>query len=228
MRRLWRCESNLVTPMLGFSDTTVGAIVSVMLHAGVAVAFLGPLGDGEGAGSNVVMVSIDGVAVRESPGEELPQGESHPIAPPVTPESLRALQRAPHNPKQAKAATTPKRLQRASQPAPSKPVAPQSGEVGGGGLLGALYSQPVMISMPKPLYPRSARERGSEGRVSVKVWVRADGTVERAEVVKSSGSEPLDRAAHESTLEAQFKPALQAGVPTAAHKIMVVTFSLVE
>jgi protein TonB len=82
--------------------------------------------------------------------------------------------------------------------------------------------------MPKPHYPRSARERDVEGKVSVKVWVTAEGTVERAEVVKGSGSEVLDRAAHESALDARFKPALKAGVPCAAEKTMVVTFSLVE
>jgi protein TonB len=85
-----------------------------------------------------------------------------------------------------------------------------------------------MTYMPKPLYPRSARERGVEGKVSVKVWVTAEGTVERAEVVKGSGSELLDRAAHESALEASFKPALKAGVPTAAEKTIVITFSLIE
>jgi protein TonB len=85
-----------------------------------------------------------------------------------------------------------------------------------------------MTYMPKPLYPRSARERGVEGKVSVKVWVTAEGSVDRAEVVRSSGSELLDRAAHESALEARFKPALKAGVPTAAEKTMVITFSLVE
>jgi protein TonB len=85
-----------------------------------------------------------------------------------------------------------------------------------------------MTSMPKPFYPQRARERGIEGKVSVRVWVNADGAVDRAEVVKSSGFELLDRSAHESALEARFQPAHKAGVPTAAEKTMVVTFSLVE
>jgi protein TonB len=85
-----------------------------------------------------------------------------------------------------------------------------------------------MTFMPKPTYPRSARERGSEGKVSIRVWVTAEGTVERAEVARGSGSDLLDQAARESALEARFKPALKAGVPCAAEKTMVVTFSLVE
>jgi protein TonB len=114
------------------------------------------------------------------------------------------------------------------QPPLDPPEEIHTGDSGGGGLIGALYSQPVMLSMPKPLYPRSARERGVEGKVRVKVWVNHDGSVERAEVVKGSGYELLDRAAHESALEARFKPGLKAGVPVAAEKTMVVSFSLVE
>ena len=85
-----------------------------------------------------------------------------------------------------------------------------------------------MLSMPKPFYPPRARERGIEGKVTVRVWVNAEGSVERAEVVKGSGFELLYRSAHESALEARFKPALKAGVPAPAEKTMVVTFSLVE
>jgi protein TonB len=85
-----------------------------------------------------------------------------------------------------------------------------------------------MLSMPKPLYPPRARERGIEGKVTVKVRVNAEGGVERAEVVKGSGFDLLDRSAHESALAARFKPALTAGVPAPAEKTMIVTFSLVE
>jgi protein TonB len=215
--------------MLGLSDTTVGALVSVVLHAGVAVAFLGPLGEGAGAGSTVVMVSIDGIEVPESRGEDLQRGEPQPILPSVPQDAQGAFRTRQEPPRTANARAMPLKRQRAPLPPPiAQPTEPQTGDSGGGGLLQALYSQPVMTFMPKPLYPRSARQRGVEGKVSVKVWVTAEGTVERAEVVKGSGSELLDRAAHESALEARFKPALKAGVPTGAEKTMVITFSLIE
>ena len=215
--------------MLGLSDTTVGALVSVVLHAGVAVAFFGPLGEGTGAGSTVVMVSIDGIEVPESKGEDLQKGEPQPILPAVPQDAQGAVQTRHEPPHPAASRAMPLRRQKApEQPPIAQPQEPQTGESGGGGLLGSLYSQPLMTYMPKPLYPRSARERGVEGKVSVKVWVTAEGTVERAEVVKGSGSELLDRAAHESALEASFKPALKAGVPTAAEKTIVITFSLIE
>ena len=73
--------------MLGLSDTTVGALVSVALHAGVAVAFLGPLGEGRGAGANVVMVSIDGVEVPDAAGPEIRKGDPQPLVPIVPQET---------------------------------------------------------------------------------------------------------------------------------------------
>ena len=215
--------------MLGLSDTTVGTLVSVILHAGVAAAFLGPLGEGTGAGSTVVMVSIDGIEVPESKGEDLQRGEPLPVLPSVPQEPQGALRSRQEPPHPATARAMPLKRHRAPAPPPVAQLPdPIRGESGGGGLLGTLYSQPVMTFMPKPLYPRSARAQGVEGKVSVKVWVTDDGSVERAEVVKGSGSDLLDREAHESALEARFKPALKAGVPTAAEKIMVVTFDLFE
>ena len=215
--------------MLGLSDTTVGALVSVVLHAGVAVAFLGPLGEGTGAGSSVVMVSIDGIEVPESRGEDLQKGEPQPVLASVPQDAQGALKTRQEPTHPAAARAMPLKRQKASvQPPVAQPQEPQTGESGGGGLLGSLYSQPLMTYMPKPLYPRSARQAGVEGKVRVTVWVTAEGSVERAEVVKGSGSELLDRAAHESALEARFKPALKAGVPTAGEKTMVITFSLTE
>lgn len=214
--------------MLGLSDTTVGALVSVVLHAGVAAAFLGPLGEGQGPGASVVMVSIDGAEVPQSPGQELQKGEPQPIAPVVPEEPQGALQAPQKRPQPSPRKPPVVRQQRPSEPLREQPTTPDTGEAGGGGLLGALYSQPVMLSMPKPFYPQRARERGIEGKVTVKVWVNAEGGVDRAEVVRGSGFDLLDRSAHESALEARFKPALTAGVPAPAEKTMVVTFSLVE
>ena len=215
--------------MLGLSDTSIGALVSVILHAGVAVAFFGPLGEGTGAGSTVVMVSIDGIEVLQSKGDDLQRGEPQPLLPSVPKDAQGALRSPQEPPHPVTARAMPLKRQKAPvQPPIAQRQEPQTGESGGGGLLGALYAQPLMTYMPKPLYPRSARERGVEGKVSVKVWVTADGAVERAEVVKGSGSELLDRSAHESALEARFKPALKAGVPTSAEKTLVITFDLVE
>jgi len=214
--------------MLGLSDSTVGAIVSVILHVGVAAAFLGPLGPGHGPGETVVMVSIDGVELPDSRGQKLQKGEPQRVAPAVPEEAQGALKANQERPQPPQSKRLVAQSKRASQPRMDPTTIPHNGESGGGGLLGALYSQPVMLSMPKPFYPQRARERGIEGKVTVRVLVTPDGTVEQAEVVKGSGFDVLDHSAHESALEARFKPGLTAGVPAPAEKKIVVTFSLLE
>ena len=47
----------------------------------------------------------------------------------------------------------------------------------------------------KQTYPRAAQMRGDEGTVKVKVFVAANGAVEKTEIVTPSGSSVLDREA---------------------------------
>ncbi|MGD9809710.1 MAG: energy transducer TonB [Sphingobium sp.] len=47
----------------------------------------------------------------------------------------------------------------------------------------------------KQTYPRAAQMRGDEGTVKVKVFVGADGSVQKTEMVTPSGSSVLDREA---------------------------------
>lgn len=47
----------------------------------------------------------------------------------------------------------------------------------------------------KQTYPRTAQMRGEEGTARVKVYVGADGAVEKTELVATSGSATLDREA---------------------------------
>lgn len=44
-------------------------------------------------------------------------------------------------------------------------------------------------------YPRIAQENGEQGTVRVKVYIGANGAVEKTELVATSGSEALDREA---------------------------------
>jgi protein TonB len=54
---------------------------------------------------------------------------------------------------------------------------------------------PQPIFRPKPKYPLVARRRGTEGEVTLEISLLDDGRVNRAQVVKSSGSSALDRSA---------------------------------
>jgi len=58
---------------------------------------------------------------------------------------------------------------------------------------------------------------GSEGAVTVRAFVLADGAVRTVEVARSSGSDILDRAAVEAVRGWQFAPATRDGVPQDAY-----------
>ncbi len=57
-----------------------------------------------------------------------------------------------------------------------------------------------------PCYPETARRRGVEGTVSIRLHVGPDGRVIRAEVARSSGSALLDEAAREALASWQVPP----------------------
>lgn len=78
----------------------------------------------------------------------------------------------------------------------------------------------------EPVYPVDALRRGEQGTVLLRVSVAADGSIERVEIERGSGSSRLDRAARESVRQWRFRPPLVGGVPTAAVGIVPVVFRL--
>ena len=214
--------------MLGFSDSSVGVITSVLIHLGVAAAFLGPFGSGNGPQDRVVMVTIEGVDPTTEQGDQPTRKElsiperDHPEAP-LEPARVKKEEKA----KVAVVKPLKARQERPQEPK-TAPEATESSSKGGWGIAPPLYSQPVISFFPKPPYPSVARRQSIEGRVELSLSVSPQGTVREATVVKSSGSDALDEAAVASSYEATFQPALRAGVPTEAQKNVVVNFSLVE
>ena len=71
----------------------------------------------------------------------------------------------------------------------------------------------AILSHVAPRYPATARERGIEGVVTLRVVVEADGTRSDITIVKSSGSAMLDRAAVAAVQEWEFRPATVQGKP---------------
>lgn len=78
----------------------------------------------------------------------------------------------------------------------------------------------------EPVYPVDALRRGEQGTVLLRVSVAADGSIERVEIERGSGSSRLDRAAREAVRQWRFRPPLVDGVPTAAVGIVPVLFRL--
>lgn len=66
---------------------------------------------------------------------------------------------------------------------------------------------PVCTFRPVPDYPEMARQAGVEGRVTLQVYVSAEGTPLDALVVQSSGLNSLDSAALEAVLRSSWSPA---------------------
>lgn len=84
---------------------------------------------------------------------------------------------------------------------------------------------PVVLSNPAPQYPDIARKAGIEGTVFVKMWVAKDGTVKRAEIVKSS-SELFDHAAVEAARQWKFTPAIMNNAPVSVFVTVPFKFRL--
>lgn len=71
--------------------------------------------------------------------------------------------------------------------------------------------QVARVIASKQTYPRTAQMRGEEGTAKVKVFVGADGSIEKTELVASSGSQTLDREALALPAKAGSLPAPAGG-----------------
>lgn len=70
---------------------------------------------------------------------------------------------------------------------------------------------PLLKENPPPVYPKSARRRGYQGAVVLKVLVGANGSVEAVEVDRSCGYDILDRTALSAVRDWQFRPGIKDG-----------------
>ncbi|HVR81037.1 MAG TPA: energy transducer TonB [Luteimonas sp.] len=84
-------------------------------------------------------------------------------------------------------------------PPPPEPVAMAPGD------------SPVPIQSPAPRYPPDALRRGESGTVLVRVHVGPDGIPVAVDLVRSSRSRALDRAATEAVRGWRFRPAQRDG-----------------
>lgn len=80
------------------------------------------------------------------------------------------------------------------------------------------------VSIDRSLFAPELRLLASEGRVVVRVLVRADGAVGTVLMSQSSGNDALDRAAVEAASSWRFQPATRDGVAIDAWAIIPVRF----
>src|SRR5690606_2777611 len=72
---------------------------------------------------------------------------------------------------------------------------------------------PHPIQQPAPRYPRDAYRRGEQGTVLLRVHVDARGEPGDIDLIDSSGSRSLDRAAIDAVRRWRFAPAMQGETP---------------
>lgn len=86
---------------------------------------------------------------------------------------------------------------------------------------------PRVLSSRAPEYPPSAQSRGTEGAVVIRFLLDKTGSVDDMEIVESSGSNALDRAARNAAAGFSFSPGLDSyGRPVRCYVYQTFTFRL--
>ncbi|MDQ3746937.1 MAG: TonB family protein, partial [Acidobacteriota bacterium] len=112
-----------------------------------------------------------------------------------------------------KPATSGQKASASEQKAEARPKMPASGGVLNG----------KALSLPRPVYPASARNAGASGKVVVEVTINEEGKVVEAHAV--SGHPMLQQAAVQAARLAKFSPAMLSGQPVKVTGTISYTFS---
>jgi TonB family protein len=90
----------------------------------------------------------------------------------------------------------------------------------------SIYSPPVFLVRENPQYPAEALSEGRQGKVVLKVFISAQGKVESTQILESSGSSVLDKAAELAARSSQFNPAARDHQPISAEATATYRFEL--
>ena len=90
----------------------------------------------------------------------------------------------------------------------------------------SIYSPPVFLVRESPQYPAEALSESRQGKVVVKVFISAQGKVESTQILESSGSPVLDKAAELAASSSQFNPAERDHQPISAEATATYRFEL--
>lgn len=137
----------------------------------------------------------------------LPAGESPGNASGMQEPSETAPQPAPHIVQPPVAAPAP------------RPAPPAAAAIATGG------SAPQPIESPAPSYPREALRNGDSGTVLLRVHVGADGVPYAVDLVRSSRSRLLDRAATDAVRRWRFRPAQRDGQAVPGEVLVPIAFN---
>lgn len=117
------------------------------------------------------------------------------------------------------------------------PPAPAGPASGGGGTVVDPPRPPVMVSpsvdpryadLLQPPYPPAEIRRGTEGSVTARVLIGADGRVKAIDIVKSPSDGLAEATRKHALARWRFKPATRDGIPVEGWKTMTLRFQIVE
>lgn len=89
-----------------------------------------------------------------------------------------------------------------------------------------LTVKPKLVKQVAPSYPESARKKGVEGMVVLKIVVNEAGKVDRVDLAKSSGNAALDSSAIAAVNKFEFSPGEKDGRPVKVQMVIPVSFKL--
>jgi len=115
-------------------------------------------------------------------------------------------------------------LDRARQP--RRPPMLVAAAVASAHAIGLEPNPPQPLDNPQPVYPPTAIANGWQGRVLLRLSVGAAGSVEKVDIVQSSGVSILDEAAVAAVRQWRFRPATQGAVAVGASVLLPVVFDL--
>lgn len=82
------------------------------------------------------------------------------------------------------------------------------------------------VHIVNPRFPRESQRRGEHGTVLLRVLVGIDGTPQQIEIMRSSGSPRLDRAARDAVQQWRFRPVQVDGIAVPASGLVPIAFNL--
>lgn len=204
----------------GSASNRLAIAASVGLHGAAAFALLAPWTSPPMATVPPMIVSL--VVPPEVPPTPAP--EPKPVqtisTPAPRPQPVRTKTVAPAPPISVPAEEA------AGSGNPSEAAAAPSETAGGGNTSSPPGYALGTALTPAPDYPWSARRRGIEGRVVIRLDVDGDGRPTRVDLLHSSGDSALDQAALATLRLWRLRPALADGVPATGHIVVPIVFKL--
>lgn len=213
-------------------DLIIGLLVSILIHAGIAIAGELAKNSGKKVATKDETPTIELMKMPEIPPDDPdpvdmnePAAEASPIAPPSLVDVPGVVQ----------VDSFVQQIQPPPPPSMGKPTGvltiPTGPIRGGGKGLGEIFDiknldqQPVAKFQAKPAYPFEMRRAGINGEVTVQFVVDPNGDVRDAFVVKSSQRE-FEAAAIAAVSKWKFRPGRKGGRAVSTRMVVPMVFSL--